>query len=104
MSLSRYVLRSFSHLPLTAKIVFLVGLMGVISTASMLYATSKMRGIDQQYNALIAREAQSALHIGDAALLLSESSRLVYAALTEQDEATMRAALTRLAQLQAQFN
>ncbi|WCM87696.1 response regulator [Acidovorax sp. NCPPB 3576] len=104
MSLSRYVLRSFSHLPLTAKIVFLVGLMGVISTASMLYATSKMRGIDQQYNALIEREAQSALHIGDAALLLSESSRLVYAVLTEQDEATMRAALTSLAQLQAQFN
>ncbi|GKS87695.1 response regulator [Acidovorax sp. SUPP2539] len=104
MPSSRYVLRYFSHLPLTAKIVFLVGLMGVISTASMLYATSKMRGIDQQYNALIAREAQSALHIGDAALLLSESSRLVYAVLTEQDEATMRAALTRLAQLQAQFN
>ncbi|MDA8444387.1 hybrid sensor histidine kinase/response regulator [Paracidovorax valerianellae] len=100
MPLSRY----FSHLPLTAKIVFLVGLMGLISSASMFYATSEMRGIDQQYNALIEREAQSALHISDAALVLSESSRLVYAVLTEQDETAMRSALTSLEQLQAQFN
>ncbi len=41
--------------------------------------------------------------MSDAALLLGESSRLVYAVLTEQDENTMRAALATLQRLQAQF-
>ncbi|ADX48069.1 multi-sensor hybrid histidine kinase [Paracidovorax avenae ATCC 19860] len=95
--------RPLSHLPLTAKIVFLVALMGVISIATALYTTRTMGHITDDYQGLIDREAQSALHVSDAALLLGESSRLVYAVLTEQDENTMRAALATLQRLQAQF-
>ncbi|SFD80877.1 hybrid sensor histidine kinase/response regulator [Paracidovorax konjaci] len=95
--------RQLSHLPLTAKVVFLVALMGVISIATAVYTTVTMRGITDDYKALIDREAQSALHVSDAALLLGESSRLVYAVLTEQNENTMRGALVSLERLQAQF-
>ncbi len=95
--------RHLSHLPLTAKVVCLVALMGVVSIATALYTTRTMRNVTDDYKALIDREAQSALHVSDAALLLGESGRIVYAVLTEQDENTMRAALARLDQLQAQF-
>ena len=96
--------RRFADLALATKIVLLVGLMGVISIAITVYSLANMRGIDQQYRALIATEAQSALHIGDAALRLSDASRLVYAVLTEQEESSMRATLGDLAVLQSQFN
>lgn len=95
--------RHLSHLPLTAKVVCLVALMGLVSIATALYTTRTMRNVTDDYKALIDREAQSALHVSDAALLLGESGRIVYAVLTEQDENTMRAALARLEQLQAQF-
>ncbi len=95
--------RHLSHLSLTAKVVCLVALMGLVSIATALYTTRTMRNVTDDYKALIDREAQSALHVSDAALLLGESGRIVYAVLTEQDESTMRAALARLQQLQAQF-
>lgn len=96
--------RRFADLALATKIVLLVGLMGVISIAITVYALVNMRGIDQQYRALIHTEAQSALHIGDAALRLSDASRLVYAVLTEQEEGSMHATLGHVAVLQGQFN
>lgn len=96
--------RRFADLALATKIVLLVGLMGVISIAITVYALVNMRGIDQQYRALIATEAQSALLIGDAALRLSDASRLVYAVLTEQEESSMHATLGNVAVLQGQFN
>ena len=96
--------RRFADLALATKIVLLVGLLGVISIAITAYSLANMRGIDQQYRALINTEAQSALHIGDAALHLSDASRLVYAVLTEQEESSMRATLGDLAVLQSQFN
>ncbi len=94
----------FSHWRLTAKIVFLVALMGAISVAIAVYSLGQMRSIDQQYSALIDKEAQGVLHISDAALLLAESNRLVYAVLTGQEEAAMRAELVSLEQLQGQFH
>jgi len=95
---------NFSHWRLTAKIVFLVALMGAISVAIAVYSLGQMRSIDREYSALIDKEAQGALHISDAALLLAESNRIVYAVLTAQEEAAMRAELSQLAQLQAQFH
>ena len=95
---------NFSHWRLTSKIVFLVALMGAISVVVAAYSMRQMRSIDAQYAALIDKEAQGALHISDAALLLAESNRIVYAVLTAQEEAAMRAELSQLAQLQAQFH
>ena len=95
---------NFSHWRLTSKIVFLVALIGAISVVVAAYSMRQMRSIDAQYAALIDKEAQGALHISDAALLLAESNRIVYAVLTAQEEAAMRAELSQLAQLQAQFH
>lgn len=94
----------FANLALATKIVLLVGLMGAVSVAIMVYALANMRSIDQQYRALIANEARSALYLNEAALYLSEANRLVYAVLTEQDEDRISAALRPLATLDAQFN
>jgi signal transduction histidine kinase/FixJ family two-component response regulator/HPt (histidine-containing phosphotransfer) domain-containing protein/HAMP domain-containing protein len=96
--------RHISHWRLAAKIVFLVALMGLISVAITLYATTQMRSIDQRYTHLIANEAQGTLELSDAALLLSESNRIVYAVLTAQEEATMLAELESLKRLQGDFN
>ena len=93
----------FTHLALATKIVLLVALMGAVSVAITVYALVNMRGIDQQYRALIATEARSALLLSEAALLLSDTSRLVYAVLTEQEESSIHAALAPLASLQTQF-
>ncbi|MFT4242182.1 MAG: ATP-binding protein [Acidovorax sp.] len=95
---------NFSHWRLTAKIVFLVALMGAISVVIAVYSMGQMRSIDGQYAALIDKEAQGALHVSDAALLLTESSRLVYAVLAAQEETAMRAELASLERLQGQFH
>ena len=93
----------FAHLALARKIVLLVALMGAVSVAISVYALAHIRSIDQQYRALIANEARSALLLSEAALLLSDASRLMYAVLTEQEESAIRAARVPLAALQTQF-
>ena len=94
----------FANVALSSKIVLLVGLRGVVSVTAMVYALVNMRSIDQQYRALSATEARSALNLSDAALHLSDASRLVYTVLTEPDEGEIRAALASLAMLKIQFN
>lgn len=98
------VSQRLANLALATKIVLLVGLMGVVSVAVMVYALVNMRHIDQQYRALIATEARSALYLSEAALHLSDASRLVYAVLTQQEASSIRATLPALATLQTQFN
>lgn len=94
----------FSNLALASKIVLLVALMGVVSLAINAYALTNMRSIEQQYRALVATEARSALHLSEAGLLLNDASRLAYAALTQQAPAHLRAARVQLLKLQTQFN
>lgn len=94
----------FANLALATKIVLLVALMGAVSVALMVYALANMRSIEQQYRALVANEARSALYLSEAALHLSDASRLVYAVLTQQEASSIQAALPALATLQTQFN
>lgn len=94
----------FSHWPLTTKITFLALLLGAIATALLVYSLGQMRSIEQQYAALIGSQAQGAIHVSDAALILAESNRLVYAVLSAQEESSMRTDLGTLAQLQDRFN
>lgn len=94
----------FSNLALARKIVLLVALMGMVSLAINAYALTNMRSIEQQYRALVATEARSALHLSEAGLLLNDASRLAYAALTQQAPAHLRAARVQLLNLQTQFN
>ncbi len=95
--------KRFTNLTLASKIVLLVALMGAISMAITAYTLANMRSIDQQYRTLIATKARSALLLSEAALLLSDANRLVYAVLTEQEASAIRAALGSLAVLQTQF-
>ena len=85
--------KRFTNLTLASKIVLLVALMGAISMAITAYTLANMRSIDQKYRTLIATKARSALLLSEAALLLSDANRLVYAELTEQEASAIRTAL-----------
>ena len=96
--------KRFINLTLARKIVLLVALMGTISVAIHAYALANMRSIDQQYRALVATQARSALHLSEAGRLLSDANQLAYAALTQQAPTHLRAARMQLLNLQMQFN
>ncbi|ACO79098.1 hybrid histidine protein kinase [Azotobacter vinelandii CA] len=98
------VLTPFANLRLTTKILLLVGLLGSIALAISIYSMANMRSVDRGYRGLIERQAQSALLLSDAALLLSDSSKLVYAVLTEQEEHKMRAVNGVVSGLQKEFD
>jgi signal transduction histidine kinase/HPt (histidine-containing phosphotransfer) domain-containing protein len=89
---------------LATKIVLLVGLMGIVAVAVIGFAVGSMRDINDQYRRLIEKDAKSALLINDAALDLSDASKLVYAALTMSDPDAVADAKTDLDSLQTQFN
>lgn len=97
-------LQRFANLALASKMVLLLGLMGAVSVAIVVHALAHLHSLDQQYRALIANEARSALYLSEAALHLSEANRLVYAALTEQDKTRISAALQPLAALNVQLH
>lgn len=96
-------MKHFSNLSIAVKIVLLVGLLGVISVVVTLYSMANMKGVNNDYSALISHEAKGALLISDASLDLSDSSRLVYAVLTEQEEEKIRANQAVLSRLHREF-
>ncbi|GAB2910773.1 ATP-binding protein [Paralcaligenes ginsengisoli] len=96
--------KRFSNLKLATKIVLMVAVLGVMAALTTLYALSNMRSVDREYRALINHEAQSALLIGDALLRMSDSSRLLYSVLTEQEVSKMHTSQKIIDDLQAQFN
>jgi signal transduction histidine kinase/response regulator RpfG family c-di-GMP phosphodiesterase len=94
---------SFANLRLASKIMLLVALLGVIALVISGYSMHNLRGVDRGYRSLIEQQARSALSLGDASLLLSESSRLVYVVLTEQEEQQMLAIDHEMTHLQQRF-
>ncbi len=86
------LLKLYSHLRLTSKIVTLVVLLGALAVGITLYSTVSLHTVDRDYRELIDRDAQASVLVGAALLDLSDASRLVFAVLTEQEEARMRAA------------
>lgn len=93
----------FHHRPLAVKIALLVALMGAIALVVMSYALWGMHRMDQQYRALIASQLRTAPHLASAALLLSESDRLVHTALFDPDTARQQTAAQQLRAVQAAF-
>lgn len=86
------LLRLYGHFKLTSKIVTLVVLLGALAVGITLYSTISLHAVDRDYRSLIDRDAQASVLVGAAMLDLSDASRLVFAVLTEQEEARMRAA------------
>lgn len=95
--------RFFINLSLTIKIVFLVGLLGALAIVITLYSLLNLYEVDRDYRALIDNDAQASMLINDAALELSDASRLVFAVLTEQEADKMRAVQEVLDAHQARF-
>lgn len=93
----------FSNLRLTGKIVLPVVLLGTLSVIITLYSMLTLHTVDRDYRALLDREAQASMLINAALLDLSDSYRLVFAVLTEQEAAVMRATQVQLDTQQAQF-
>lgn len=93
----------FSNLRLTSKIVLLVALLGTLSVIITLYSMFTLHSVDRDYRALLNKDVQASLLINNALLDLSDSNRLVFAVLTEQETATMRAAQAQLDTRQTTF-
>lgn len=91
-------------LQLATKAVSLVLLMGVLAAVILVYATSEMRRIDSEYQALIRTEARSAILISNAAIDLSEATGSVYAMLRGAPHEPTQPASQELARRLAQFN
>lgn len=93
----------FSNLRLTGKIVLLVALLGTLAVLITLYSMFTLHQVDRDYRALLDKDAQASIVINAALLDLSDSNRLVFAVLTEQEVATMRAAQAQLDTQQTSF-
>ena len=93
----------FRNLSITRKIVFLVALLGTLAFAITVYFLAHLYTVDRAYRALLDHEARAAVLVTEATNDLNDASRLVFAVLTEQEAAAMRAALVVLAQQQASF-
>lgn len=83
--------RFFNNLKLVNKVLLMVGLLGSLSVLITVFALLNMRAIDRSYRDLLAVDVQAAILIDGALLEMTEASRLVFAVLTEQEEAHMRA-------------
>jgi len=83
--------RFFNNLKLVNKVLLMVGLLGSLSVLITVFALLNMRAIDRSYRDLLAVDVQAAILIDGALLEMNEASRLVFAVLTEQEEARMRA-------------
>ncbi|VUZ25463.1 Sensor histidine kinase RcsC [uncultured Comamonas sp.] len=93
----------FRNLSLTGKIVFLVSLLGTLAFTITVYSLAHLYTVDRDYRALLDREARAAVLVTEATNDLNDASRLVFAVLTEQEAAAMRAALAVLDAQQASF-
>ncbi|MGI6783121.1 MAG: ATP-binding protein [Aminivibrio sp.] len=88
---------------LTRKILMLVVLLGALAAGITFYTLSQLREIDREYSAVLDRDARAAALVGAALLDVSDTSRLVYGVLVEQEAAAMRRVLPLLKQLEDDF-
>jgi len=95
--------RFFNNLKLVNKVLLMVGLLGSLSVLITVFALLNMRAIDRSYRDLLAVDVQAAILIDGALLEMNEASRLVFAVLTEQEEARMRAVGRDIAAAQERF-
>ena len=95
--------RFFNNLKLVNKVLLMVGLLGSLSVLITVFALLNMRAIDRSYRDLLAVDVQAAILIDGALLEMNEASRLVFAVLTEQEEAHMRAVGRDIATAQERF-
>lgn len=93
----------FNNLKLVNKVLLMVGLLGSLSVLITVFALLNMRAIDRSYRDLLAVDVQAAILIDGALLEMNEASRLVFAVLTEQEEARMRAVGQDIAAAQERF-
>ncbi|HHJ4328402.1 TPA: ATP-binding protein, partial [Klebsiella pneumoniae] len=88
------------NLPVALKSVLPVALLGVLSVLIILHSMLSLRSLDQDYRALVERDARASLLINAALLDLADASRLALAVLSLQEEARMRASHGQLDRLQ----
>lgn len=91
-------------LTLGTRVVYLVILMGALAVGIIGYAVLEMRRIETEYQAILTKEARSALAINDAALYLSDATTSVYALLRSGRPAGLQGVESQLAALQGRFN
>ncbi len=79
----------FANLKILIKVLILIGLLGALSAAAVVFATAKMRSIDRDYTALID-QARGTISLSLCNKRISDVHRLLYTMIAEPDPAKAR--------------
>jgi len=80
----------YADLKISAKIMSLLGLLGLFVLAATVFATAKMHGIENTYSALLAKDAKGAVMAMRFNARLMDTGRLMYMLIAETDLAKMQ--------------
>ena len=94
----------FSNLKISAKILALLGLLAVVSIGATVFATGRMRTIDDTYGDLIDGPGKANLAIARANRNLVYINRSIYRLLTEVSEAGNKQAVQELTETEGFFD
>ena len=81
----------YADLKISAKIMSLLGLLGLFVLAATVFATVKMQGIENTYSVLLAKDAKGAVMAMKFNARLLDTGRLMYMLIAETDVAKMQA-------------
>ncbi len=74
----------FANLKISIKVLLLIGLLGMVSAAVVIFATAKMRSIDHDYGVLIDH-ARGTINLSMCNKRIGDVHRLLYAMLAERE-------------------
>jgi len=87
---------SFRDFRIVNKVLLLLALLGLVSLAATVFATGKMRAIDNTYGTLIDHSAQGTIVLTRSAVRLRNTGLLVYDLIAEKDVGAMKAILAEM--------
>jgi methyl-accepting chemotaxis protein len=94
---------SFRDFRIVNKVLVLLALLGLVSMAAAVFATGKMRAIDDTYSRLIEKTARGTVNLSRAATRVRTTGMLVYDLIAEDDVPTMKTIVAELETVHTQW-
>ncbi|WP_158240695.1 HAMP domain-containing protein, partial [Telmatospirillum siberiense] len=87
---------SFRDIRIVNKVLLLLGLLGLVAMLATVFATGKMRTIDNTYGELVNKTAHGTLALSRAATRLRTTGMQLYDLIAEEDAARMKAIVAEM--------
>ncbi|PKU23203.1 methyl-accepting chemotaxis protein [Telmatospirillum siberiense] len=87
---------SFQNFRIVNKVLLLLGLLGLVAMLATVFATGKMRTIDNTYGELVNKTAHGTLALSRAATRIRTTAMLLYDLIAEEDDARMKAIVAEM--------